>query len=30
MMAKDFYLHDRILKSNQNFTSEHVKIVKIV
>ena len=29
MMTKDFYLYDRIFESNQNFTTEHVKIVKV-
>ena len=28
MMTKDFYLYDRIFKSNRNFTTEHVKIPK--
>ena len=27
-MTKIFYLNDRILESNRNFTTEHVKIVK--
>ena len=29
MMTKDFYLFDRTFESNRNFTTEHVKIVKI-
>ena len=29
MMTKTFYLNDRFRESNQNFTTEHVKIVKI-
>ena len=29
MMTKKFYLYDRIFESNLNFTTEHVKIVKI-
>ena len=29
MMTKFFYLYNRFLESNQNFTTEHVKIVKI-
>ena len=29
MMSKKFYLYDRFFESNQSFTTEHVKIVKI-
>ena len=29
MMTIIFYLYDRFLESNQNFTTKHVKIVKI-
>ena len=29
MMTKLFYLYDRFFKSNQNVTTERVKIVKI-
>ena len=29
MMSKMFYLYDRFFESNQNFTTKHVKIVKI-
>ena len=29
MMTKTFDLHDRFYESNRNFTTEHVKIVKI-
>ena len=28
-MTKNVYLYDRLFKSNRNFTTEHVKIVKI-
>ena len=28
-MTKIFYLYDRFFESNRNFTTEHVKIVKI-
>ena len=28
-MTKIFYLYDRFFESNQKFTTEHVKIVKI-
>ena len=28
-MTKHFCLYDRFFESNQNFTSEHVKIVKV-
>ena len=27
-MTKKFYLYDRFIVSNRNFTTEHVKIVK--
>ena len=29
MMIRFVYLYDRLFKSNKNFTTEHVKIVKI-
>ena len=29
MITKNFYLYDRFLKSIRNFTTEHVKTVKI-
>ena len=29
MITKTFYLYDRFLESNRNFTTEHVKVVKI-
>ena len=29
IMSKSFYLYDRFFDSNQIFTTEHVKIVKI-
>ena len=29
MMTKIFFFYNRIFESNQNFTTEHVKIVKI-
>ena len=29
MMTQFFYLYDRLFESNLNFTTEHVKIVKI-
>ena len=29
MITNFFYLYDRFLESNQNFTTEHVKIDKI-
>ena len=29
MMTKSFYLYDKFFESNQNFTTEHMKIVKV-